>query len=55
MWKSKHLSNENIKLLPTSEKVLTSALYYNDSAKIRVKFDRNCLKQNKVTFTPRQY
>ena len=39
-WKSKGLSNES----------LTPILDYYDGSKIKVSFDRGCLKQDKVTF-----
>ena len=52
-WNSKGLSNESIKPPATSDNSLNPATHYNDSAKIRVKFDGSCLKQDKVTFTPK--
>ena len=54
-WKSKGLSGETIKPPTTSDNSLTPATnYYNNTAKIRVKFAGNCLKQsNKLTYTHR--
>ena len=49
-WKSKGLSKENIKPLPTSDNSLTPALsYYNYN--IREKFTGSCLEQSKITYT----
>ena len=52
-WKSKSLPNEIIKPPVTSDNSLNSSICYNNSVKIRVKFDGSCLKQDKVTFTPK--
>ena len=52
-WKSKYLPNEIIKPLFTSDNGLNSSICYNNSLKIRVKFDGSCLKQDKVIFTPK--
>ena len=52
-WKSKYLPNEIIKPPVTSDNSLNSSICYNNSVKIRVKFDGSCLKQEKVTFTPK--
>ena len=47
-WKSKGLSGENIK--PTlSDNSLTPRMVFSVT-KIKVKFDRSCLKQEKITF-----
>ena len=47
--KSKGLSDESIKGLSTSNKMLNPSVYYVGT-KIRVKFNRDCLKQDKITF-----
>ena len=47
-WKSKGLSDENIKLLPTSDNSLTSLIDYH-SYNIKVKFTGNILRQTKVS------
>ena len=47
-WKSKGLSNENIKSPSTSNNALNPLLDYV-STKIRVKFSGSCLKQDKAT------
>ena len=54
-WKSKGLSDETIKPPTTSDNILTPATNYNNNtAKIRVKFAGNCLKQsNELTYTHR--
>ena len=46
-WKSKGLSNESIKPLPTSDNTLNPALNYYGT-KIQVKFTGSCLKQSKI-------
>ena len=48
-WKSKGLSDESIKAPTTSNKILNPSLDYVGS-KIRVKFSRDCLKQERLTF-----
>ena len=48
-WISKGLSNESIKPPTTSNNSLTPILNYY-GPKIKVSFNRNCLKQNRVTF-----
>ena len=49
-WKSKGLSNESLKPPTTSDNSLTTILNYYDGTKIKVSFDRSCLKQDKFTF-----
>ena len=53
-WKSKGLFAEAIKPTSTSDNSLTSALSYYCPSKIRVKFNRSCLKQNEVIFNHRK-
>ena len=48
-WKSKGLSDENIKASTTPNKVLNPSLDCAGS-KIRVKFRGDCLKQENITF-----
>ena len=48
--KSKVLSEESIKPPATSDSSLNPGIEYTDNAKIQVKFDGSCLKQEKVTF-----
>ena len=48
-WKSKGLSDESIKLPSTSNKMLNPSVDYVGT-KARVKFNGNCLKQEKITF-----
>ena len=48
-WKSKRLSDEIIKPPNTSDNSLAPALRYTGN-KTRVKFDRSCLKQDKIAF-----
>ena len=48
-WKSKRLSDESIKSPPISNKMLNPSLNYVGN-KIRVKFNGDCLKQEKITF-----
>ena len=48
-WKSKGLSRESIKTPPTSSSSLFSALNYIN-AKIQVKINTSCLKEEKLTF-----
>ena len=47
-WKSNELSEERIKPTVVSTNSLAPGLSY-DGNKIRVKFDRGCLKQDKIT------
>ena len=49
-WKSKGFSDESIKPPATSNNSLASSLNYI-RAKTRVKFEGDCLKQDKITFT----
>ena len=48
-WKSKRLSDESIKFPTTSNKILNLSLDYVGN-KIRVNFNGDCLKQEKITF-----
>ena len=56
MWKSKELSDEGIKSPSTSGNSLNPRTDCFDNSRLRVKFDGNCLKQNKnkVTLTHKQ-
>ena len=45
-WKSEGLSDERINFIKTSDYGITPYLSYYDTSKIRVKFDRGCLKQD---------
>ena len=49
-WKSKGLSEERIKPPATSDDTLAPSSNYID-VRPRIKFDGQCLKQHKVTFT----
>ena len=49
-WTSKGFSNESIKPTPISNNLLNPLLKYLDS-KIKVKFNGNCLKQSKISYT----
>ena len=49
-WKSKGLSNESLKPPTTFDNSLTPILDYYDGSKIKVSFDRGCLKKDKVIF-----
>ena len=49
-WKHKRLSDERIKPPTTSNKILNSSLDYVFT-KARVRFVRDCLKQEKITFS----
>ena len=49
-WKSKGLSAESIKPPTTFDNSLIPALNYCDT-KMRVKFPRSCLKQQKIWYT----
>ena len=48
-WKSKGLCDESIKLLSTSNKMLNPSINYTGT-KARVKFNGDCLKQEKTSF-----
>ena len=50
-WKSKGLSEESIITPATPGNGLAPRLIYINNAKIRVKFDGSCLKEDKVSFT----
>ena len=50
LWQSKGLSAETIKPPATSHNSLILTISYYYAGKIRVKFTRSCLKQDKVTF-----
>ena len=50
-WKSKGLSDKGIKPPSTSDNSLNPGINYFDNFWIRLKFQRNCLEQEKVTFT----
>ena len=54
LWKSEGLSDETIKPPSTSDNSLTPALSYYRASKIRVKFTRSCLKQDKIIFNHRK-
>ena len=49
-WKSKALSDENIKSPSARHNFLNSSLN-SLSTKTRVRFNGNCLKQDKITYT----
>ena len=53
-WKLKGLSDENIKLPSISNNSLNPWISYIVNAKMWVKFDGSCLKQEKVAFTHKQ-
>ena len=48
--KTKDLSEESIKAPATSNNSLNPGKNYINNDKISVKIDKNCLKQEKVTF-----
>ena len=48
-WKSKGLSDESVKPPTTSNKMLNPSLDYVGT-KTKVKFNEDCLKQEKITF-----
>ena len=48
-WKSKRLSDESTKTPTTSNKMLNPSVDYADT-EIKVKFNGDCLKQEKITF-----
>ena len=50
-WTSKRLSNESIKPNPVSNNLLNPLLLSYLDTKIRLKFNGNCLKQDKITYT----
>ena len=45
------MSDESPKSPSTSDNILNTEINYISNAKIRVKFDGSCLKQEKLTFT----
>ena len=45
-WKSRGLSDERINSIKTSDYGITPYLSYYNANKIRLKFDRRCLKQD---------
>ena len=49
-WKSKGLSSESIMPSPVSNNLFNPLLSYSGT-KARVKFNRNCLKQSKISYT----
>ena len=49
-WQSKGLSDESLKPPATSDNSLTPTISYYYASKIRVKFNRSCLNQDKVMF-----
>ena len=49
-WQFKRLAAEAIKPPATSDNSLTPTISYYYASKIRVKFTRSCLKQEKITF-----
>ena len=49
-WKYKGLSSEIITPSPVSNNLFNPLLYYSGT-KIRVKFNRKCLKQSKISYT----
>ena len=49
-WISKYFSKKFIKLFATTDNSLGQVLDFSDTI-IKVKFDGNCLKQRKITFT----
>ena len=49
-WKSKGLSSESIMPSPVSNNLFNPLLGYSGT-KARVKFNRNCLKQSKISYT----
>ena len=52
VWKSKSLSSESIKPPATADNSLNPKVNYFNNPKFGVEFDGNCLKPDKVTFTP---
>ena len=52
-WESKWLLNEKIKPPITANNSLSPKLSWMNNSKVTVEFKRSCLKQDKVTFTPR--
>ena len=54
-WGSKGLSNKKVKPPITTNHSLSPKLMWTNNSKIRVKFRRSCLKQDKVTFSPRKW
>ena len=47
-WKSKGISEENIKPLKTINNILNPLLEYDN--KLKLKFNGSCLRQDKITF-----
>ena len=54
VWKPKGLSDQSIKPSSKSDYILNPGINYADNAKIRIKLDESCLKQDKLTFTHKQ-
>ena len=52
-WESKGLSNEEIKLSFTANNYHSPKLRWINNWKIRAEFKESFLKQDKITFTPR--
>ena len=50
-WTSKGLSNESIKPNPISNSIINPSLTKYLDTKVRVKFNGNCLKQDKIIYT----
>lgn len=53
-WKSKDLSNENIKPPATSDNSVNSRLGYFNVPKFRVEFNGCCSKPDRVTFASKK-
>ena len=54
VWKSKDLSNENIKLPATSDNCINSRLGCFNIPKFRVEFNGSCSKPDRVTFASKK-
>ena len=52
-WESKGLSGESIITPATSENNFVPNFTYIHNSKITIKFEGNCFKQDKVSFTQR--
>ena len=52
-WKLKRLSDESIKLSLKFDNDLNPGINYVDNANAKLKFDKSCLKQEKLIFTHR--
>ena len=52
-WGSKKLPNEKIKPPLTANQILFLKLVWMNNSRIRVRFKGSCLKQDKVTYNPR--